>query len=144
MRNIFVLDSSVFNKLFLNEQDRHLAIDFIRNSEDRKFLAPQLFVYEVISVALSRGVDAEVVYTMLYEQQIANLEVVSMSRVLFEEAAKIVKSGSAKTGFVSFYDAVYHALAITNNCNFITADKKYYDKTKKFGHVKMLSGACVK
>lgn len=38
----------------------------------------------------------------------------------------------------SFYDASYHALAIQNEATFLTADKKYYDKAKKLGHIQLL------
>jgi len=39
---------------------------------------------------------------------------------------------------VSFYDASYHALAISENATFLTCDKKYYEKTKRLGHIKLL------
>lgn len=39
---------------------------------------------------------------------------------------------------ISFYDAFYHALAIYENGIFITADKKYYDKTHRRGHIMLL------
>jgi len=44
-----------------------------------------------------------------------------------------------KSGFPSFYDASYHALAITHECQFITADKRHIAKAKGFGHVTLLS-----
>lgn len=39
---------------------------------------------------------------------------------------------------ISFYDAFYHALAINKGVTFITADEKYYKKTRKAGHVMLL------
>lgn len=39
---------------------------------------------------------------------------------------------------ISFYDASYHALAIEQKGTFITADKKYFEKTKKEGRVMLL------
>ena len=40
---------------------------------------------------------------------------------------------------VSFYDASYHALAKAYEGTFITADKKYYEATKKEGNIKLFS-----
>ena len=51
----------------------------------------------------------------------------------------ICNHGNAKSGFPTFYDASYHALAILNNCNFITADRRHYQKTKALGHVRLLA-----
>ena len=39
---------------------------------------------------------------------------------------------------VSFYDAVYHAMAIIYAGTLITADEKYYKKTKALGHSMLL------
>lgn len=38
----------------------------------------------------------------------------------------------------SFYDASQHALAISKKSTFLTCDKKYYEKTKSLGHIKLL------
>ena len=39
---------------------------------------------------------------------------------------------------ISFYDASYHAIAIYENGKFITADKRYYETTKKEKHIILL------
>ena len=54
----------------------------------------------------------------------------NMSIVAFDLMKKYTK--------ISFYDAFYHALAIRENAIFITADKKYYDKTRRRGHIMLL------
>ncbi|POZ52200.1 type II toxin-antitoxin system VapC family toxin [Methylovulum psychrotolerans] len=48
------------------------------------------------------------------------------------------ETGHPKSGFPSFYDASYHALAIANDCTFITADNRHVSKTAQFGHVVLL------
>ncbi|MEN8253680.1 MAG: type II toxin-antitoxin system VapC family toxin [Patescibacteria group bacterium] len=50
------------------------------------------------------------------------------------EAAKI--SYKFKT---SVYDAAYHALAIQRSVTFLTADKKYFNKTKELDNIKLIS-----
>ncbi|MEK7523423.1 MAG: hypothetical protein AAB588_00140 [Patescibacteria group bacterium] len=39
---------------------------------------------------------------------------------------------------VTFYDSGYHALALQEGGTFITADEKYFQKTKKQGGVMLL------
>lgn len=39
---------------------------------------------------------------------------------------------------ISFYDASYHALALVDGGVFLTADEKYYNKTKKEGRIMLL------
>lgn len=46
-----------------------------------------------------------------------------------------IMKGSEK---ISFYDASYHALAIESGGTFLTADKKYYEKTKRIGSIMLL------
>jgi predicted nucleic acid-binding protein len=134
-----VLDSCVFNKLFLDEPDRHLAVDLIKNSQGVKFIVPSIFLYEVMATALTYKLNAEKIYTLLEQQRLGNLQLIDMTFELLKKAAEICAEGNNKSGFPSFYDSAYHALAIINDCDFITSDKKHYEKTKKFGHIKLLS-----
>jgi predicted nucleic acid-binding protein len=39
---------------------------------------------------------------------------------------------------VSFYDALYHALAFSLNAIYVTADQKYYDLMKHKGNIQLL------
>ena len=67
------------------------------------------------------------------------MRIVNLSEDLIEKTFKMTKHGHKKSGFPSFYDCIYHALAIHEKCTFITSDEKHFDKThKKFGHVKLL------
>jgi hypothetical protein len=56
-----------------------------------------------------------------------------------EKTLEICESGHDKSGFPSFYDASYHALAINNDCYFITADKRHFNITQQLGHIVLLS-----
>lgn len=71
----------------------------------------------------------------LYKQNIAQKG--SSSRE--DKLIASVKLGHEKSGFPSFYDSTYHAIAILNNCNFVTSDKKHYDKTKGLGHIELFN-----
>ena len=56
-----------------------------------------------------------------------------------EKAIEICEAAHKKSGFPSFNDSSYHALAILNDCQFITADKRHISKTQKIGHTILLS-----
>ena len=67
------------------------------------------------------------------------IQIVGLSDKLIEKSMDIIKKTSRpKSGFPSFYDAIYHALAMINDCDFITADRRHYEKTKALGKVKLL------
>ena len=61
-----------------------------------------------------------------------NVGLVSKSRNIVEQTEQL------NSGSPSFYDACYHSIALLNNCDFITADKKHYEKTKALGNIRLL------
>lgn len=138
--NKIVLDSSIFNKIYLQEEDSDKVIDYLEriNEENYTILAPSIFLYEVLSVASSNKYDSKLVYDLIIDYQLNNLQIVNPDNKIIDKALEIANSGHVKSGFPSFYDCAYHALAIINKCNFITADKKHYQKTKELGHIKLL------
>ncbi len=78
-------------------------------------------------------------HALIEQYQLANLEILEIDKKTIKKANEICNQGHKKSGFPSFYDASYHALAITNECPFITADKRHIAKSKSFGHVTLLS-----
>ncbi len=73
------------------------------------------------------------------QYQLANFELIEMDYDSIEKAIEICEAGHKKSGFPSFYDSSYHALAILNDCQFITADKRHISQTQKVGHTILLS-----
>lgn len=135
-----VVDSCVFTKLFLDEGDKLKALDLFQKlvADKTLILVPEIFIYEVFSVAVKEGASFDRVSLVLNKQKANNLQVVGLSEALIQEALKIIENNShPKSDFPSFYDAVYRALAITNDCPFLTADKKHYEKTKKAGFIEL-------
>lgn len=141
MENKIVLDSCVFNKLFLQEPDREQAIDLIYTLTKRNYavLVPSLFLYEVLSIAQLNNVSIKTVYALLIKFQNTGLHLIELDEPYIEKALEICNTGHIKSGFPSFYDAVYHALAMLNNCYFITADKRHFSKTSHLGNVVLLN-----
>ena len=135
-----VLDSYVFSKLFLQEADRQEAVELITELSQRnvKVLVPSLFLYEVLSISAASPFPMESAYALITQYQSANLEIVALDEKTILTAFDICAHGYQKSGFPSFYDASYHALAISNECQFITADKRHVAKTKNFGSVTLL------
>ena len=136
-----VLDACVFAKLFLQEPDRQQALELITTltNSNIQVLVPSLFLYEVLSIAAISCFPTQSAYDLISQYQRANLDIVEPDQQTMLKAIAICEQGHEKSGFPSFYDASYHALAIINECHFITADKRHIAKAKNFGHVTLLS-----
>ena len=141
MENKVVLDSCVFNKLFLQEHDSQEAVDLISTLtiKDYRVIVPSLFLYEVLSIAKINGFSTATAYALISDFQITQLQLVELDKTCIEKTIEICETGHTKSGFPSFYDACYHALAITNNWYFITADKRHFNKTSQLGNIVLLS-----
>lgn len=140
MDNKIVLDSCVFNKLFLQEPETDTAIALIKHLTAKAYeiFAPSLFLYEVLAVAKVNKVDTQQIYAIIVKLQNLGLQLIELNPVIIEKALTICDVGHDKSGFPSFYDAVYHALAILNNCYFVTADKRHFSKTSQLGNIVLL------
>jgi predicted nucleic acid-binding protein len=141
MDNKIVLDSCVFNKLFLQEPETDKAIALINHltAKSYQILAPSLFLYEVLAVAKISKVDTQQIYAIIMKLQNLGLQLIELNSAMIERALSICDVGHDKSGFPSFYDASYHALAILNACYFVTADKRHFSKTQDLGNIILLS-----
>ena len=138
--NKVVLDSCVFVKLFLREPDHKVAVELITELSKKNYqvLVPSLFVYEVLSIA-ANSFFINKAHALISQYQLANLDIVELDKQIIIKAIEICDHGHEKSGFPTFYDACYHALAINNGCQFITADKRHFIKANSFGHVTLMS-----
>jgi predicted nucleic acid-binding protein len=137
----FVVDSCIFAKLFLLEEDREQAISFFitANNEKWQILVPTLFKSEFLNIIQCKKIDFAVAYAVLAKHFETIIDVVDIAREVMVQALHICNEGNNKSGYPSTYDATYHAIAMLNDCDFITADRKHYEKTKHLGHIKLLS-----
>ncbi|MCK5898291.1 MAG: type II toxin-antitoxin system VapC family toxin [Methylococcales bacterium] len=136
----YVVDSSVFNKLYLDEVDRDKAQQlFIQAASGQiVLLAPDLLYLEVINTAQRCDVPLKAVIELLEVQK----HLMKMRAVTDNErkkALEIIADGHVKSGYPSIYDAIFHAMALCNQGIFITADKRHYAKTHALGHICLLS-----
>lgn len=137
----YVIDSSVFNKLFLDEVDRDKAQQlFIQAAAGQVILlAPDLLYLEVINTAQRCGVPLEGVVELLEAQKYL-LQMRAVSDDERKKALQIIAKGHTKSGYPSIYDALFHAMALCNKAIFVTADKRHYAKTEHLGSICLLSG----
>jgi predicted nucleic acid-binding protein len=140
MPEITVLDSCVFNKLFLSEDDRSDAIEFLASARERnaRLLAPSLFLYEVLAVAAASPFGADAAFDLIRNFQKAGFEIVELDDATAKQAIVIANSGHPKSGYPTFYDSAYHALARVHGGVFLTSDSKHYAKTNPLGGVVLL------
>ena len=102
-----------------SKQAHTISQAFYDNEID--LILPSLWVYEVGNVLTLKY--PEVAGVLLAHLADLNIPVVQPSARLIELTAKLVSRHS-----VTFYDASYHALAITTGALFVTADEKFLRK----------------
>jgi predicted nucleic acid-binding protein len=136
-----VLDSNVFTKLFLQEELHDDAKALIRELVRRKtpIHCPDIFLYEVLSIAAQNSFSVSDALGLLRNFERANLYLAPLSEGQLQLAIRMTEDGHPKSGFPSIYDSSYHAIAISQQGLFITADQRHIRKTEKYGHVAHLS-----
>jgi predicted nucleic acid-binding protein len=136
----YVIDSSVFNKLYLNEVDRDKAQQlFVKAAAGEALLfAPDLLYLEVVNTAQRCGVPVDSVVELL-EAQHCLLQMRAVSDIERKQALQIIAYGHDKSGYPSIYDALFHAMALCNSAILVTADSRHYAKTHTLGSICLLS-----
>lgn len=132
---LIVPDASVLLKWAVKEKE--CLAEALRLRED--------FRLEKVDMKVPAHCFAEICNMLGREQQKAAVSFVSYLIVAgIEECC--LNLDVASTAFklmdkycgITFYDAVYHALAINENGIFLTADEKYFRKAGKEGHIMLL------
>ncbi len=135
-----VMDASIFVKAFIRESDSVSARVFIdKILLEGNITAPSLLEYELFRVLITNKFDMGLAMDRLNLYKSTSLKLVNLEREIIEQAKDIVNTGNKSTGYPRFYDAIYHSVAISYKCHFITADRKYYNKVKEIGNIKLFS-----
>lgn len=136
----YVIDSSVFNKLYLDEPDRDKAQRFFVKaaSAEITLLAPDLLYLEVVNTAQRCGIPLNVVVELL-EAQSYLMKMRAVTHAERKYALQIIRNGHDKSGYPSIYDAIFHAMAVCNDAILVTADQRHYAKTQALGNICLLS-----
>jgi predicted nucleic acid-binding protein len=133
---IVIPDASVILKWVLPRnispfQDQALTIRDAALSEKISLIVPPLWRYEVGNT-LTRLVPDNALQLVMLCESVGLIEVKADDKWL-EVAVNLVRQSK-----ISFYDAAYHALAVTQSATFVTADEKYVHKSKYSSHVCLL------
>ena len=121
-----VVDASIAVKWFLPELHAEAAQRLLRGK--RRLLAPDLIWAEVGNVlwkkCLRREISTEAAKEILRDFQQFPIETIGVKELL--DAAWEL----AEHFHVTVYDSLYLALAMSQNCSLVTADKSFYDALK--------------
>ena len=132
-----VLDSNVFAKLFLNEPGRDTAAALLNYLNQRGIvvLEPEIFRYEVVSIAAQNGLSPTLANDQVDRFVRSGTSLVTLAPEVWTMALKMTETGHGKSGYPSIYDSAYHCLALANDALFITADQRHIAKAQQFGHI---------
>ena len=127
----FVIDASIAVKWVVEEDGTPEALILRQRA---RLIAPELLVAECANILWKKVQRHEVTNgeALLAARllQVAEIELVPM-RSLFEAATRM----SIELDHAA-YDCVYLALAIANNCQFVTADERFLRKLHRHGERK--------
>lgn len=129
---VFVPDASVILKWVLGEtENQDKAIELLEGwlNQEHEFILPPLWLYEVGNVlGLKRAKDAEKILGLLLEYEFRDCQI---TRELVNSTFGLMREFKG----VTFYDAIYHAVALLENGVMVTADRAYFEKVKDKGKI---------
>ncbi|MEK7523416.1 MAG: type II toxin-antitoxin system VapC family toxin [Patescibacteria group bacterium] len=135
-KSLFVVDASVLLKWYLKEE----------NDQEPALQLQTDYHYDKISLAIPHYAWSEVLNTLGRKKSFDEVLAYFSRYLAFEiqeysitlEIAAVAIELMEKFPNITFYDAGYHALALQEGGTFVTADEKYFQKTKKHGGIMLL------
>ena len=125
----FVIDASVAVKWFSLEPGRRQAIKILKKLEKGKWelLAPEILLYEVVN-ALWKGKRLEIkdIKKAIDDLSEIGIQLQQLNKFLAHQAIEFMVKYN-----LTFYDAVYGALAFLSNIPLISANPKHHKKIKE-------------
>ncbi|MGK5092378.1 PIN domain-containing protein [Deltaproteobacteria bacterium TL4] len=139
MKETFVVDSSLFNKLYLNEQDRDKAVALFQEAALHHILlvASTLLFYEVMATAQAFKLSVEKIVQLLNKQK-AIMPLIEPTMAHVHKGVEIVKKTICDQMELSIYEVIPHAIALVENYTFVTADKQYFARTQHFENIVLI------
>lgn len=133
-RTTIVPDASVIVKWFTQEEKREQVLELRERhiNGEIEIVVPDLILYE-ISNALRYNPNFNEEDVNKAVQPLYDIEINIITPEILEKAVEIAYSKN-----ISLYDATYIALAKIIDFDFITADKKLYEKIKNLNFVDIL------
>ena len=135
--NLYIPDASVILKWVFDtseEADRDVALMLLNSwvAGECDFVLPSLWLYEVGNI-IGRNIPGKAADAMelLIDYRITEAPV---TPVIAKRTLSIMSDCR-----VTFYDAVYHAIALERRGTLVTADAAYLKKASKLGNAVLLS-----
>jgi predicted nucleic acid-binding protein len=136
----------VVAKFFLDEADSDKARALLQQSiNDLVTLkCPYLVLYELTNTFIIQGMGLTDIHSCLAKLQgFVDNDVIILelpTNALLKKTAELASADTRGQGYISSYDAAFHALALQESIVLLTADKKHVRKTKSLlGSVEELS-----
>ena len=133
---VIVPDASIILKWVLAGEDgveEEKALEILHDwlAEKIQIILPPLWLYEVGNIlGLKRPDQARELLEVLLDYRFEEAQITEKICGLALELMQELR--------VSFYDAIYHAIALNQKSIFVTADKRYFGKAVKKGQIKLL------
>lgn len=137
--NRYVIDASVSVKWFVEDKEDEQNIDLAcgllerGNAGECRFVQPSHWIGEVAAVLARRQLESAA--RNIEDLLLFNFYSVIGSPAVYRRAITLAQRLDHH-----LFDTLYHAVALEENIPFITADKQYFKKAKKLGHIVMLDG----
>lgn len=132
-----ILDASVIIKWFIDEEDDDKALSILDAFQNNQITVavPTLLFYELGNILVSKKASADMVEKAMVILQNLDFRIDDIGLSSF---LKIHQNSVDYS--ITFYDATYITLLEKENCQFITADNKLFQKINKaFSGAKLLS-----
>ena len=117
-----------------DEEDHDYAFALLKGwiNQEHEFILPSLWLYEVGNVlGMKRPKDAERILDILLEYEF-------MEYHITKEITTIAFSLMREFKGVTFYDTIYHVIALRESGVMVTADKAYFEKAKGKGGILLI------
>lgn len=134
---LLVLDTSVVLKWFADEENTEKALEIKEDflSGEHEIVVPDLLRYELSNaMRYTDGFDHELISESLSNLKDLDIDIVVPTNEVMELAAKIAMEQE-----ITFYDAVFIALADHIDARLITSDQELADKTQQDFKVQKLA-----
>lgn len=132
---LVVPDASVILKWVLRDDEvgRKKALLILTGWLEGKYdiVLPSLWFFEVGNIISRR--EPNLAFDIMKRLAGYKFVEIKMTEMLLTLILELVREKR-----VTFYDAIYHAIAIRENGRFITADKDYFAKAKDRGYIQLL------
>lgn len=133
----YVVDTSVIAKVFLTEPDRDRAVALLAAAARQtvELHVPSLLMYEINNVFVKRAVsgrayDAAIRFLYAWLRS-GVLHMHEVDEDLLRRAEAIASIDTMGQGYISSFDATFHALALRLGAHFVTSDQAYAAKSSK-------------